>query len=183
MTHQYTLIQSLKQLEEAKSWAAPDQAAELDYGCEVWPITYQGGQAGCMTRWPNGRGAIETGGDSDWGTWEDDILVLDSEGMVNKDGHPVMTLKEFIDNCRHPVLWFASQGNPTGSYEAIDDVLDCTPELKGWFDITGGVDLNGRWNWDGEGCPCDFGSNHVLSVTAFDDQLRYEELVRDIEES
>ena len=60
------------------SMAAGDQASELVIGCETWGIIYQpGGQRGQMTRWPDGRGAVAFGGDSQWGEWFGNILVLD----------------------------------------------------------------------------------------------------------
>jgi hypothetical protein len=65
---------------------ALDQAEALEPGCETWGITCAGGQRGQMTRWPNGRGAICRGGDSDWGDWHGDTLILDSGERVNESG-------------------------------------------------------------------------------------------------
>lgn len=69
--------------------SALDQAEALEPGCETWGITYDGGQRGQMTRWPNGRGAICRGGDSDWGDWDGDILILDCGERVNDAGETV----------------------------------------------------------------------------------------------
>ncbi len=71
--------------------AAGDQAEELVPGCETWGIIYQpGNQRGQMTRWPNGRGAVCFGGDSQWGDWVDDKLHIDDTGEVyDEDGELV----------------------------------------------------------------------------------------------
>ncbi len=60
--------------------AANDQRDELVPGCETWAIQYPqpGGDRGQMTRWPNGRGAVAFGAQSDWGDWHGDILTLDT---------------------------------------------------------------------------------------------------------
>lgn len=67
---------------------ALDQAAELEPGCVTWRITYQGGQAGRMTRWPNDRGAVCKGGVSVWGDWitRDGREVLRSEEQADEGG-------------------------------------------------------------------------------------------------
>jgi len=64
---------------------AIDQAERLEPGCETWGIIYRGGQRGQMTRWPDGRGAVCWGGDSDWGEWLGDDLHLDNGGIVDED--------------------------------------------------------------------------------------------------
>jgi hypothetical protein len=57
-----------------------DQARALIVGCRTWGIFYEPGrQRGQMTVWPNGRGAIDFGGDSIWGDWDEthQLLVTD----------------------------------------------------------------------------------------------------------
>lgn len=70
---------------------AIDQRNELIVGCVTWGIIYEGGQRGQMTRWPNGRGAVAYGGDSQWGDWEShnghNYLHLDDDGYVNEAGN------------------------------------------------------------------------------------------------
>ncbi|MQM38461.1 hypothetical protein KBTX_02472 [wastewater metagenome] len=65
-----------------------DQQAAWEPGARTWPIYYGGGQRGQMTVYPNGRGAIAKGGDSDWGEWDADqgVLVLDDGPTVAADG-------------------------------------------------------------------------------------------------
>ena len=62
---------------------ALDQRAELEIGCETW--TFDGG---CMTIWPNGRGAVCWNGNSLWGDWNASLrtLSLDAGGEVNDTG-------------------------------------------------------------------------------------------------
>lgn len=86
------MIKTTEELETAKTaMSVNDQRDELVIGCDTWPITYDPGQqGGQMTRWPNGRGAICLGGDSDWGDWGDDVLTLDNpseDGSVRYDEH------------------------------------------------------------------------------------------------
>ena len=66
----------------------PDQLAELEVGCETWPIGGNGDERGQMTVWPNGRGAVMRGGMSDWGDWdaEEGVLTLDA---TDDDGQPI----------------------------------------------------------------------------------------------
>jgi len=88
-----------KNIDEAKeNCCSCDQARELRPGCETWGIIYPpGNQRGQMTRWPNGRGAVCFGcesewGDweSEWGDWEGDLLHIDNEDLYyDKDGEMV----------------------------------------------------------------------------------------------
>lgn len=81
------IIVTADNLDDAReACIALDQRRELEPGCETWDITYAGGQSGQMTRWPNGRGAICRGGNSDWGDWAGDTLILDSGERVNESG-------------------------------------------------------------------------------------------------
>ena len=67
-----------------ETMGASDQREELVVGCETWPISYEPGhQAGQMTRWPNGRGAVCKGGPSDWGNWDGGVLLLDERDDGN----------------------------------------------------------------------------------------------------
>jgi hypothetical protein len=75
-------IETAADLAAAKNMGfAPDQLAELEIGCEIWDVRGENGfgqsWTGTMCRWPNGRGAFESGSDSDWGDWEGDTLLID----------------------------------------------------------------------------------------------------------
>jgi hypothetical protein len=74
-------IETAEDIETAKNNGfAPDQLSELEIGCEIWRIRGDNWN-GTMCRWPNGRGAVMTGGDSNWGEWENDtFLKLDGTG-------------------------------------------------------------------------------------------------------
>lgn len=84
----YRNIKTAEELLDAKeTCAAVDQKKELCIGCETWGILIDG-QRGQMSRWPDGRGAYCSGGDSDWGTWRNGILYLDDKdgGEITEDG-------------------------------------------------------------------------------------------------
>lgn len=67
-----------------------DQAAELEPGCEAWPIYYGSGrQIGHMTRWPSGRGAVSFGADSEWGDWSRGLLETDEGSFYDEDGREI----------------------------------------------------------------------------------------------
>jgi hypothetical protein len=83
-----------------EAWMPPDQMAELVPECITWGFLYGEGQRGQMTIWPNGRGAVEWGGDSHWGQWDDDRMVLildDGVGIVDKDGRMIDHLAARLD--------------------------------------------------------------------------------------
>jgi hypothetical protein len=68
--------------------AAIDQRDELAVGCETWEIKTPEGQRGQMTRWPDGRGAICLGGDSQWGNFggEGGEILFTTDGAYNLRG-------------------------------------------------------------------------------------------------
>jgi hypothetical protein len=79
-------IETEQDLAAAKNMSfAPDQIRELEIGCEIWDVRGENefgrSWTGTMCRWPNGRGAFESGSDSSWGEWENDtFLKLDDTG-------------------------------------------------------------------------------------------------------
>ena len=81
----YTLdvitIDTESDLEDAREEVSTvDQADLLVVGCQTWGVIQADGNRGQMTIWPNGRGAVCYGGDSDWGDWdpEAETLTLDA---------------------------------------------------------------------------------------------------------
>ncbi|GAA5514755.1 hypothetical protein Dcar01_03516 [Deinococcus carri] len=79
-------IVTAENIKDAREMLPLDQGTELETGCETWGILYTGGQRGQMTRWPNGRGAVCFGGDSEWGDWDGEILTTDDGTRYNEDG-------------------------------------------------------------------------------------------------
>lgn len=78
-------------LETIRESLPSDQADELQPGCISWRI-----REGAITVWPSeGRAAVCTGGDSDWGDYtgtpgDDDFTVrLDVGVVVGSDGVPL----------------------------------------------------------------------------------------------
>lgn len=47
----------------------------LTVGCEVWAA-----DGGWMIRWPDNSGGVNWGGDTSWGDWYSDVLVLHETG-------------------------------------------------------------------------------------------------------
>jgi hypothetical protein len=64
---------------------ALDQRAHLTEGARTWPVFYDGGQRGQMTRLPSGRGAVCFGADSLWGWWGEDALHIDEKEALRVD--------------------------------------------------------------------------------------------------
>ncbi len=86
--------------EAREACVAIDQRNELKAGCETWGITYEGGQRGQMTVWPEeGRGAVMRGADSQWGDWDETTrtLRLDSGDPVNADGYPRLVNNAIVE--------------------------------------------------------------------------------------
>ena len=85
----YRYIVTEENIEAVRDMICSDQAERLEVGCETWSIIYTGGQSGCMTIWPNGRGGIMLGGDTDWGDWDDktETLTLDE---TDENGSPIV---------------------------------------------------------------------------------------------
>ena len=63
-------------IDEVREELPCDQAAELEIGCETWGFAHSCGR-GQITVWPNGRAAIEHGGDSVWADWDGNALTAD----------------------------------------------------------------------------------------------------------
>lgn len=78
-------------------------------------------------------------------------------------------------------VWYTSIGVPAGStvdlfWEGEDtedgerqfmDPFDVQNCLGDWLDLSGTVDADGRWQWDGEGDPRDANRNTVTALVAY----------------
>lgn len=101
MMRNYTEITADNLDAEKSKGDALDQRAEFVVGCETWQMNVP--PSGRMSRYPNGRGAVETGGDSYWGDWTTlaDAPVAWLKGqrvLVLDDGqHWVTEEGEFVD--------------------------------------------------------------------------------------
>ena len=149
-------IETEQDLETAKNMSfAPDQLAELEVGCEIWDVSgeNQFGQSwtGTMCRWPNGRGAFESGSDSNWGDWEGIFLRLDDTTQdwkiicIDHDGGTWFKVRvdfeysadvfwgELREN--HPDI--AERFGDTLTTESVmihEDELEVIKTLTGWAD-------------------------------------------------
>lgn len=148
-------IETAEDLAAAKNMSfAPDQKRELEIGCEIWHISGEG-WTGTMARWPNGRGAFESGSDSSWGEWGNDTyLKLDDTGergtaiYIDYDGETwfdvVVDFEYSADDFwvelrdEYPEL-AARFGEPltTKSVRIHEDELQDIQTLTGWNDGPG----------------------------------------------
>ena len=150
-------IETAEDLATAKNMSfAPDQLAELEIGCEIWDVRGENdfGQSwtGTMCRWPNGRGAFESGSDSDWGDWENDtFLKLDGTGergtaiWVDSDGETWFQVAvdfeypadEFWAELREDYPEITERFGDTLTTKGVmihEDELEQVKNLTGWAD-------------------------------------------------
>lgn len=82
-----TLVTAENIGEAKETLNAADQSKELEIGCEIWLIQHSGSIKGYFTAWPNGRGAVEFGGDSVWGDLVGEKLYTED---FNEDGNRII---------------------------------------------------------------------------------------------
>ena len=89
----------------------------------------------------------------------------------------ILTLGEFAPHS----VWYSSVGSPAGDtlecywtadetggeIEHIPPTDPSYPLPEGWLELSGEIDADGRWCWDGQGDPRDLGRNTVLSLVAY----------------
>lgn len=83
-----------------------------------------------------------------------------------------MTAQEFSNSLTSPTVFVASVGTPTGKRVALLDDTDFPFNLG---DLTGSVDSQGVWQWDGEGDPTDDRGNNITLVRVYNDATEYNE--------
>ncbi len=92
-----------------------------------------------------------------------------------------MTLIEYATEREYVVVFWVSNGTPTGNYATIGypdmDIADP------WFDLEGTVSEGDIWNWDGEDRPNDLWMNTILKLQAYEDAPRWQTLVKEYEEA
>ncbi len=90
-----------------------------------------------------------------------------------------LSLNDYADAREDVVIFFAGVGHPTGDYCLADCPDDDFADRRGLFDLTGTVDVDGDWRWDGEGNPTDDRGNTIYKVHAYVDAAKWSELASD----
>lgn len=87
-THQLVTEANIDEIREAITPNDQRKAIEEDQVISSWPIT--GGRI-TVWYWPGNTASAAccTGGDSVWGTWDDDrgVIVVDGEYEIDRDGN------------------------------------------------------------------------------------------------
>lgn len=91
----------------------------------------------------------------------------------------MISLRDYANSQEYVVLFWVSQGQSSGAetplnYPDIDTADD-------WLDLRGYIDINGVWQWDGNGKPKDCRRNSVYRLSASSDENRWNELVSEYE--
>lgn len=94
-----------------------------------------------------------------------------------------ITLLDFANSIEYPVLFWVSSGVPTGDYHPIGYPEFLFHEERELEFLTGTVDVDGEWNWDGEGDPTDYQRNTITRLTVLSDKVRWESIVSNYENS
>ena len=138
------------------------------------PNKYASGADRCAAlRWFRDTGKLPIG----YSLWSDrdkedvaDRATVD--WSVDLDNCPFTGVTARLGDLYVTSLWFVSVGCPAGcELEADDGNTIYLPgdNLGGdgsWWDLTGTLDPQGRWVWDGKGAPRDFKSNTVHKIVA-----------------
>lgn len=93
-----------------------------------------------------------------------------------------MTLAEFACPRLFVVMWSTSHGNTNGTYTPLNYEYFDIPEKFGLWDLQGEI-REGAWRWNGEGDPRDGRRNSYLRIEAYTDRKKWNQLVREYEES
>lgn len=92
-----------------------------------------------------------------------------------------VTLADYANEREDVVLFFAGVADPTGDYTPLGYPDLDFAERRRLLDLTGTVDANGDWQWDGEGNPTDDRANTIYKLHAYVDAKRWETIVEEYE--
>jgi len=90
-----------------------------------------------------------------------------------------MKLSTYLETLESPIVWFSSVAEPTGGSVALID----GNELPFSADLSGKVDQDGNWQWDGEDNPADFVGSTVMRITAYSSKSEFDAIVADLQAS
>ena len=91
-----------------------------------------------------------------------------------------ITLTDYANAREHVVMFDASSGHPLGEHTALGHPeLSAYAEESDFLDLTGTIDGEGTWNWDGEGGPTDCQGNTITKLKSYIDAERWKEIVKE----
>lgn len=106
------------------------------------------------------------------------LAGLGEDGLAaaaNGEGEAMKT--QTLAECCPETVWYASYGQPAGDrIEPNPDDQDEPLHLPGdcyggdsspWWDLSGQIAPDGRWEWDGRGDPRDYQGNTVTKIVAW----------------
>jgi hypothetical protein len=94
-----------------------------------------------------------------------------------------MTLNEYANDRENVVLFWAGVGTPAGDYAPLGHPDLDFADRRGLLDLTGTVDTDGDWHWDGKGSPTDGRANSITKLHAYADAKVWASLVKEYEEA
>ena len=90
-----------------------------------------------------------------------------------------VSLIDYANAREDVVLFWASYGTPTGDYATLNHPdMDFAGE-QSLNDLTGTVDADGDWRWDGEGEPVDHRNNTITKLHAYVDRAKWASIEAD----
>ncbi len=92
-----------------------------------------------------------------------------------------VTLLDYADEREGVVLFWAGIGCPTGEHTVLGYPDLNFAERNNLLDLSGTVDADGDWNWDGDGKPTDDRGNSITKLQAFIDPNRWAGIVQEYE--
>jgi hypothetical protein len=93
----------------------------------------------------------------------------------------MISLLDYCNDRENVVIFYAGIGSPTGQETVSGHPhLDEATRL-GFDDLTGEVDAEGDWHWDGQGTPRDSRRNTITKVQAYVSEKRYAAIVDEYE--
>lgn len=93
-----------------------------------------------------------------------------------------VTLNDYINERSDVVLFWAGFGAPTGDYTPLGHPDLDFASRRGLLDLTGIVDDDGDWRWDGKGIPTDDWANSITKLHVYVDSRRWVAMVKEYED-
>lgn len=87
-----------------------------------------------------------------------------------------VTLSEYLETRTGVILFWAGVGAPSGAYDLLGHSDFDFADRRGLLKLSGTVDGQDTWQWDGEGSPHDDRRNSITKIVAYCDLKRWEEI-------
>lgn len=92
-----------------------------------------------------------------------------------------ISLLDYANDREYVVLFWSSVGTPTGSSVPLGYPDLDFADRNGLLELTGTVNESDDWQWDGEGHPTDDQRNTITRLTAYETELKWNEIVAEYE--